>query len=76
MTRVISLSDVAYNELKRLKEENESFSDVVLKITREGKKKNLMKFFGAWPGPKEELDKIEKMIYEQRKRVRFRGAKL
>jgi len=69
------LSDEAYNELKKLKDGNESFSDVVIKITREERKKNLMKFFGAWPGPKKELDKIEKIIYEDRKKAKTRDVK-
>jgi len=75
MTRVISLSDEAYIELKKRKEENESFSDVVLRIVKHEKKKNLSKFFGAWSGPKEELDRIEKMIYEDRKKTKMRDVK-
>ncbi|MFH0876382.1 MAG: antitoxin VapB family protein [archaeon] len=63
MTKVISLSDDAYDMLKKLKEENESFSDVVRRITNEPAKKKLMSFAGMWKDDKEIkeiFDNIEK----------------
>ena len=72
MTRVISLSDEAYEELKKLKGEGESFSDVVIKIAfRE--KKPLTEFFGKWP-VKGELDKIEKELERERKKARMQDV--
>lgn len=72
MTRVISLSDEAYEELKRLKKEGESFSDVVIKIAvRE--KKPLTDFFGKWP-VKGELNKIEKELVRERKKAMMRDV--
>ena len=73
MTRVISLSDEAYDVLKKRKNEGESFSDVVIKIAR-GEKKPLSAFFGSWPGGKKELDHIEKELAEDRKRAKTRDV--
>ena len=73
MTKVIPLSDDAYNELKRLKKGNESFSDIVLKMTKK-EKKPLKEFFGKWPEPKE-LDKIKKDIETSRKKAKMRDVK-
>lgn len=42
----ISLTEEAYNNLKALKREGESFSDVVLRLT--GAERDKMKGFGAW----------------------------
>lgn len=72
MTRVISLSDEAYNELKKLKKEGESFSEVVIKITGR-EKKPLTDFFGKWPEPKE-LDMIEKELEKERKKAKMRDV--
>ncbi len=72
MTRVISLSDEAYDELKKLKKEGESFSDVVIKMTVT-EKKPLTDFFGKWP-VKGELDRIEKELKQERKKARMRSA--
>lgn len=44
----ISLSDEAYHHLKRLKRENESFSDVVLRLTDQ--QRDLDRAFGALSG--------------------------
>jgi len=70
MTKVISLSDDAYSGLKTLKREGESFSDVVNRMV--SGKKDIMEFAGKWPGGREELDRIERIIYEDRKRFKLR----
>lgn len=75
MTRVISLSDEAYNRLKAAKNEGESFS-VVVNRTFPLQKKSLLDLWGKWPGGKEELDRIEKMVYEDRKKFKLRTVKL
>lgn len=72
MTKVISLSDAAYTDLEKLKRRGESFSDVVLRLTKR-EKKPLSDFFGKWPGTKEELDKIEKGIEDMRKKTKIRS---
>jgi predicted CopG family antitoxin len=71
MTRVISLSDEAYNRLKAAKNEGESFS-VVVNRTFPLQKKSLLDLWGKWPGGKEELDKIEKILRAERKSVKLR----
>ena len=48
MTKVISLSNPAYEKLKGLKQGQESFSDVVLRLAEKGKKQSLLKFAGLW----------------------------
>lgn len=45
-TTTISLTEDAYENLKALKREGESFSDVVLRLT--GGQRDKMKGFGAW----------------------------
>lgn len=74
MTRVISLSDEAYNRLKAAKNEGESFSDVVNKIASTVKK-DIMDSWGKWAGGKEETDRIFKGIYEDRKKFKLRTVK-
>lgn len=72
MTKVISLSDSAYAEMKAMKQGEESFSDVVHRLAEKARKKPLSEFFGKWPGPKEELDDIQKTLVEHRKRFKLR----
>ncbi len=61
-TKTITVTEDAYEILKRMKEKNESFSDMALRI---GKRKPLSYFFGALS--KETGDKMEKAIYDLRK---------
>ncbi|MBI2575493.1 antitoxin VapB family protein [Candidatus Woesearchaeota archaeon] len=72
MTRVISLSDTAYESLKSLKNGSESFSEVVNRLTAPAKKASLLDLAGKWSGSKEELDRIEKEIYASRKKFKLR----
>ena len=72
MTRVISLSDRAYEELKKLKKGGESFSDVVIKVTRK-EKKPLIEFLGAWPD-KKEATRVAKELENERRRVKTRDV--
>jgi len=64
MTKVISVSDEAYGQLKKIKNER-SFSEVIIELTFERSKDNLMKFAGALTN--DEANKIKKEIYEERK---------
>ncbi len=66
MTKVISLSDDAYAELAALKMPNESFSEVVRKVTKEAKKRRLMGLAGAWKDAPE-MDSIFKKIVSYQK---------
>ena len=59
----ISIRLDLYNELVKLKEENESFSDLIERLLNEGLKgsaSRLMKYFSAWEDlPEEFTQKIE-----------------
>ena len=76
MTKVISLSDEAYKRLYDLKVGKESFSDVVLKVTEKEVKKPLTDYAGCWKGSKDELDKIAKVLREEREETKFRDVNL
>lgn len=71
MTRVISLSDNAYHELEKLKKNGESFSDIVLELTKK-EKKPLSYFFGKLS--KEDADSMEKEIEKGRKKFKLRDV--
>lgn len=60
--KTITITEGAYNSLKSLKGENESFSDVIGRIT---KKRSLLDFYGCFT--KEEADSLERDIEEGRK---------
>jgi predicted CopG family antitoxin len=75
MTKVISLSDVAYAEMKALKQKDESFSDVVMRLAESTRKRPLSDFFGKWPGAAEEAERIKGAIAADRKRFRTREVK-
>ena len=55
MTKIISLADDAYANLKKTKRKGESFSKVIRRIL---KKRDLTPFAGKWKGSTDELDRI------------------
>ncbi len=67
-TKTVSLRESAYEKLRNLKRENESFSDVVERISEE-QEQNLEKFSGSFPeiGEVEEQLKKEREEFEMRK---------
>ncbi len=74
MTKVISLSDKAYKKMKAIKADSESFSDVVIRLTDKKTKMPITKFFGKWPGGIEELNRIETILNEDRKKFKTRDV--
>ena len=66
MTKAIELSDKAYGKFKKLKRSNESFSDVVLRISGERKEGSLLRFAGAWKG--DDIDEVYSIVMKDRKR--------
>jgi predicted CopG family antitoxin len=50
MTNTVSLPEKAYEALKKLKREGESFSDVVRRLTAEEESKSLLLFAEKWVG--------------------------
>ena len=71
MVKVISLSNEAYETLKNMKSENESFSDVVLKLAKREKKGDLMSIFGCAKEDKEFIKGLKK-AYKDRKKLKLR----
>jgi len=45
-TKTISLTEEAYQRLREMKRDEESFTDVVLRVT--GSDRDVMKGFGSW----------------------------
>ncbi|MEM2179052.1 MAG: antitoxin VapB family protein [Candidatus Methanomethylicaceae archaeon] len=64
MTKVISLSEETYKILKKLKKSGESFSDVVIRITKGLEAKPLTEYAGKWVG--NDIDEIFKNILSER----------
>lgn len=71
MTKVISISDEAYNELTNLKGAHESFSKIVIKLTNKEKKKSILELAGEWK-ELNEMDKIFSDILERRHKSKWR----
>ncbi len=70
-TRTLSVTDEAYQRLKALKGDKESFSDVILKVT---KKPRLLEFAGIFS--KEEVDEARRLIRESRQRSNERVRRI
>ena len=64
MTKVISISDEAYNTLKKIKA-SKSFSEIIIEITKKKSEKDIMKYAGILSD--EEGEKILNKIYSERK---------
>ncbi len=74
MTKVISLSKKAYETLKGMKKSGESFSDVVLRVAEEKKKKSLLEFSGKWVG--DDADEVLAQIMKDREQSASRKVDL
>ncbi len=70
MTKVISLSEKAYQTLKGMKKTGESFSDVVLRVADKEKKRSIMEFAGCWKG--DDADEVLAEIMKDRENVKSR----
>ncbi len=64
-SKTITISEEAYHRLKSKKEDNESFTDVINKLTRE---RSLMEIAGILS--EDEADELEENIKESRRRTR------
>lgn len=74
MTKGISLSNEAYKQLKKRKGKDESFSDVVLRMTKEKPMGSIMQFAGTWVGDDAEV--IARQIAKDRETAKSREFKL
>ena len=70
-TRTISITEEAYERLRVRKEKNESFTDVINRLSG---KRSIMEFAGILSG--EEGEKLEKYIKERRKASRERSNRI
>ena len=70
--KTLTISEEAYNALKRLKKEGESFSDIILRITRSA---SLLEYVESTKFLQELADKIEE-VYKARESVRGRAVEL
>ena len=75
MVKVVSLSNKAYENLKSLKGERESFSDVVLKIVNRERKTSLLEFAGVWKDLPE-IDRIFENVVKDRSKASDRKIDL
>ncbi len=66
MVKMVSLSNKAYSDLKNAKNKDESFSDVILRLLGNNTK-DIKQFAGILKNKKEELDRIEEHIAEDRR---------
>ena len=72
MTKCITLSDDAYNNLKSLKKNNESFSEIVKRLASVEKREGLLNLAGVWKGNPDAV-KAMKSIYKDRKNIKLRN---
>ena len=68
MTKVISLSEKAYETLKGMKKSGESFSDVVIRVASKEKKKSILEFAGTWKG--DDADEVLAQIMKDREQCK------
>ena len=71
MVKVISLSEAAYEKLKKRKTAGKSFSDVVIELVDKKPKKSIMDLFGALKNDKESIKSFEES-YKARKSLKLR----
>ena len=74
--KTVSLSDEAYNALKKKKKKGESFNDLILRLVSEPDQKDILSLAGSWKGSDEEAENILNIIYENRKNLRSSRFKL
>ncbi len=65
-TKTISIIDEAYNALKMEKEKDESFSDIIIRLTKNRSK--LKESFGKWNVSDEEIKDIKNELKKSLKR--------
>ncbi len=71
--KTLTISEKAYNRLSKEKNERESFTDVIIRITT--KKKSLLEVFERFGPSKDLADSVEK-VYKNRNKIRVRDVKL
>jgi predicted CopG family antitoxin len=65
--KTVSLSEEAYEKLRRVKRTGESFSQVILRLIERDENVSILEFAGAFADGSDEWETIEKEIYKRRK---------
>ena len=65
--KTVSLSEKAYEKLRGVKKEGESFSQVILRLIERDASVSILNFAGAFAEGSKEWESIEKEIYSRRK---------
>ena len=65
--KTVSLSEEAYEKLRGVKKQGESFSQVILRLIDKKTKLQILDFAGAFEESSDEWELIEKRIYTRRK---------
>ena len=68
MVKTLTITEDAYNALKRLKYGEKSFSEVIIEITKE-RKGDIREFYGILKDSKEGLADMMKKIRERRNEI-------
>ncbi len=66
MTKVLSISDPAYANLKETKQEDESFSDVIIRLTEQKKTERFLSLGGAWKNKKDVEARFKKVLDDRK----------
>ncbi len=73
--KTLTISEEAYTALSRLKSRGESFTDLILKLTRKTKKGSLLDYVRSVP-PDEEFAEALEEIVRGRERTRLRSIRV
>ncbi len=69
MTKMVSLSEEAYETLSKMKDNGTSFSQLILKLVGESKqKRDFFRFAGSLKAESKELDQFKKQVQKDRNR--------
>jgi predicted CopG family antitoxin len=73
--KTLTISEEAYNALARAKSKDESFTKVILRLTKKKAAGNLLDYVRSF-SPDEELASALEKVVEKRGRIRLRTAEL
>ncbi len=75
-SKTITIRKEVYEELRRIKGDSESFSDLLLRLAKNSNGKKLERFFGAWDIDDAEWNTIEKELGAVRRSIGGSRVKL
>ncbi len=71
--KTLTISEEAYDALARLKAQNESFTEVILRLAKKRASRSLLDYLQSMP-PDEELADLLEGVLEEREQVRLGAA--